>query len=147
MCLAQGPQRSDAGEARTRGPSVSSQALYHWATALPIYTYIRKMNKAMFILKDNWVSILLVHLNRVLLVVFNKMWHHLVVLYRMWSNYGSGAESGPASRVTYFRNMFISIKKFLSKTPRYIKCLNIWYVASPSGSLPSLFTQTWPLSI
>ena len=35
MCLAQGPQRSDAGEARTRGPSVPSQALYHWATALP----------------------------------------------------------------------------------------------------------------
>ena len=35
MCLAQGPRRSDAGEARTRGPSVSSQALYHWATALP----------------------------------------------------------------------------------------------------------------
>ena len=36
MCLAQGPQRSDAGEARIRGPSVSSQALYHWATALPV---------------------------------------------------------------------------------------------------------------
>ena len=35
MYLAQGPQRSDAGETRTRGPSVSSQALYHWATALP----------------------------------------------------------------------------------------------------------------
>ena len=35
MCLAQGQQRSDAGEARTRGPSVLSQALYHWATALP----------------------------------------------------------------------------------------------------------------
>ena len=35
MCLAQGPQRSDAGEARTRDPSVSSQALYHLATALP----------------------------------------------------------------------------------------------------------------
>ena len=35
MCLAQGPQRSDPGEARTRGPSVSSQALNHWATALP----------------------------------------------------------------------------------------------------------------
>ena len=34
MCLAQGPQRSDAGEARTHDPSVSSQALYHWATAL-----------------------------------------------------------------------------------------------------------------
>ena len=27
MCLAQGPQRSDAGEARTHGPSVLSQAL------------------------------------------------------------------------------------------------------------------------
>ena len=35
MCLAQG-HSSDAGEARTSGPSVSSQALYHWATALPI---------------------------------------------------------------------------------------------------------------
>ena len=35
MCLAQDPQRSDAGDARARGPSVSSQALYHWATALP----------------------------------------------------------------------------------------------------------------
>ena len=35
MCLALGPQRSDAGEARTCGPSVSSQALYHRATALP----------------------------------------------------------------------------------------------------------------
>ena len=29
-------QHSDAGEARSQGPSVSSQALYHWATALPI---------------------------------------------------------------------------------------------------------------
>ena len=29
MCLAQGPQRSDASEDRTRGPSVSSQALYN----------------------------------------------------------------------------------------------------------------------
>ena len=35
MCLAQGPQRSDAGEARTSGPLVSSQALNHWAIALP----------------------------------------------------------------------------------------------------------------
>ena len=35
MCLAQGQQRSDACEARTRGPSASSQALYHWGTALP----------------------------------------------------------------------------------------------------------------
>ena len=35
MCLAQGPQRSDACEAQTHNPSVSSQALYHCATALP----------------------------------------------------------------------------------------------------------------
>ena len=35
MCLAQGPQRSDARDARTRGLSVSSQALYHWASTLP----------------------------------------------------------------------------------------------------------------
>ena len=35
MCLTQGPQRSDAGEARTRSPSVSRQALFNWATALP----------------------------------------------------------------------------------------------------------------
>ena len=42
MCLAQGPQRSDAGEARTRYPSVSSQALYHWATAnFGIWTVFR----------------------------------------------------------------------------------------------------------
>ena len=29
-------QRSDIGEAQTRGPSVSSQAHYQWATALPL---------------------------------------------------------------------------------------------------------------
>ena len=40
MCLAQGPQCSDAGEAQTRSLSVSSQALYHWATALPLYQYL-----------------------------------------------------------------------------------------------------------
>ena len=39
MCLAQGPQHSDAGEARTRGPSVSSQALYHWATTTLLVTW------------------------------------------------------------------------------------------------------------
>ena len=35
MFLAQGTQRSDANEAWTHDPLVSSQALYHWATALP----------------------------------------------------------------------------------------------------------------
>ena len=40
MCLAQGPQRSNTGEAQTRGPSVSRQALYHWATALPVFHFL-----------------------------------------------------------------------------------------------------------
>ena len=45
MCLAQGPQHSDAGEARTRSLSVSSQALYHLATALPsIMQYLFENN-------------------------------------------------------------------------------------------------------
>ena len=45
MCLAQGPQRSDAGEARTRGLLVLSQALYHCGTAFPrrvVLSYKRK---------------------------------------------------------------------------------------------------------
>ena len=37
MCLAQGRQRSDTGEARTLGRSVSSQALYHCAPLFPVY--------------------------------------------------------------------------------------------------------------
>ena len=36
MCLSQGPQRSDASEARTRGPSVLSQALYNCAPFLTL---------------------------------------------------------------------------------------------------------------
>ena len=37
MCLAQGlhAQHSDVGAAKTPNPSVSIQALYQWATALP----------------------------------------------------------------------------------------------------------------
>ena len=40
MCLAQGRQRSDASEAGNRGPSISSQALYHWAIAL-LYEHLK----------------------------------------------------------------------------------------------------------
>ena len=40
MCLARGPQHSEAGEAPTRVPSVLSQALYPWATELPNYVVI-----------------------------------------------------------------------------------------------------------
>ena len=36
MCLGQGQQRSDASEARTRGPSVLSQALYNCAPFLTL---------------------------------------------------------------------------------------------------------------
>ena len=43
MCLAQGPQGSDAGEAWTRNPLVLSQALYHWATALPSLLMVKEL--------------------------------------------------------------------------------------------------------
>ena len=43
MCFAQGPQLSDAGEALTHSPSFSSQALNHWATALPHYGHFPKI--------------------------------------------------------------------------------------------------------
>ena len=39
MCLAQGPQRSDAGEAETRSLSISSQALYYWATVMHAHLF------------------------------------------------------------------------------------------------------------
>ena len=35
-------QHSDAGDARTHGPSVKSQALYHWATAFPYHSITDK---------------------------------------------------------------------------------------------------------
>ena len=50
MCLAQG-HNADAGEARTRGPSVSSQALYYWATALPHDSYDKNISQA----KNPWL--------------------------------------------------------------------------------------------
>ena len=46
MCLAQGPQRSDTVEARTRGLSVSSQALYHWVTELPLFCILLHIHRA-----------------------------------------------------------------------------------------------------
>ena len=55
MCLAQGQQRSDAGEAQTRGPSVSSQALPLSHCAVPpgcdkILLYCKTNNQLPFIL-------------------------------------------------------------------------------------------------
>ena len=40
MCLAQGPQRSDAGEARTRGALALSKAIYHWATESSLFVKV-----------------------------------------------------------------------------------------------------------
>ena len=48
MCLAQGPPCSDAGEVRTRGPSVSSQA--HKQINKQIYTVLQKRVCILFIL-------------------------------------------------------------------------------------------------
>ena len=54
MFLAQGPQRSDPGEAQTRSPSVSSQALYHWATALPTELFKKQCDKYMKYMYHGW---------------------------------------------------------------------------------------------
>ena len=62
MCLAQGLQRSDACEARTRGPSVSSQTLYHWTTALPlqhstkVFCYINTQHGRVYAV-DNYMAL------------------------------------------------------------------------------------------
>ena len=42
MCLAHGPRRSDAGEARTLGLSVLSQALYHCA---PPWNFTKELSE------------------------------------------------------------------------------------------------------
>ena len=52
MIHAQGPQRSDAGEAQTRSLLISSQALYHWATALPICG----CDLLIFLWQENWME-------------------------------------------------------------------------------------------
>ena len=65
MCLAKGPHLSNAGEARTRGPSVSSQALHHWATALPNYPhaflkkcrgYCNRLRPSRYLLLNLWTK-------------------------------------------------------------------------------------------
>ena len=47
MCLAQGPQGGDASEARTRGPSVSNQALYHLAPCSPLLPRVKNTEQTM----------------------------------------------------------------------------------------------------
>ena len=70
MCLAQGPQHSDAGEAQTRGPLVSSQALYHWATALQTIDLI-----VMRMFLKNYRGIVI---SRCLSKLFSKILHNRI---------------------------------------------------------------------
>ena len=54
MCLAQGPQRSDAGEARTRGRSVSSN--YYWVWKCLVFSssaFISNAFQTAFIMEAN----------------------------------------------------------------------------------------------
>ena len=61
MFLAQGPQCSDACEARTHSLSVSNQALYHRATALPHTRIMDNFScsplNTSFILEKSWKSL------------------------------------------------------------------------------------------
>ena len=43
-CLAQRTQHSASGETRTSNPSITSQALYHWATALLIFDHWNQLS-------------------------------------------------------------------------------------------------------
>ena len=50
MCFAQGLQRSDAGEARTCGPSVSSQALNNCAPVRAIEALLYVLNQSAYLI-------------------------------------------------------------------------------------------------
>ena len=71
MCLAQRPQRIDAGEAGTCGPSVWSQALYHQATALPTVTLVHF---------ENWYWVLFPMVKKYVFPLFQKE-NELIFLY------------------------------------------------------------------
>ena len=77
MCLAQGPQRSDAGEARTRGPSVSSQGLYHCA---PRMHFERIKHRIVIVLASEYT--LLSYLNVSSVIPQGK--HHFYPANRFW---------------------------------------------------------------
>ena len=64
-------QRSDVGEARTSGPWVLSQALYHLATALPLLVY-----------SDVYLCLCWIGAQSLVVLYRNLMAQSLVVLYR-----------------------------------------------------------------
>ena len=68
MCLAQGPQRSDADEAQTRGPSVSSQALYHYTQILAKVSFFhfsigRRWCMFLYAMSSGFISICIIVLH------------------------------------------------------------------------------------
>ena len=77
MCHAQGPQRSDVSEARTRGPSVLSQALNHWATALPKISVYHNIYALLFKVFMIW-HMHVYQGNRISLAEFNRDTYQLV---------------------------------------------------------------------
>ena len=66
MCLAQGPQHSDAGEAQTRGPSVSSQAPLRSRAGLVITEYSGSGRRLILLLvilvTNNTLHLLRIHI-------------------------------------------------------------------------------------
>ena len=91
MCLAQGPKRSHVGEAWTRGPSVSSQALYHWATALP-YQFVLKILTWNKILTEWQITQIQYSptFSKQGIKMTRHLWHELLLshglAYRWWNN-------------------------------------------------------------
>ena len=73
MCLAKGPQPSDAGDARTPGLLVSCQALYHWATALPIsYCKCSKISNTFLLLFADKVLVIRAQIYKMCVRIANR---------------------------------------------------------------------------
>ena len=82
MCLAQGPQHNDAGKAKTRRLSVSSQALF--TTAIPVGNNI--MGGRMY---RQYALFLLLIFCLFVVVVFSKknVWINIKCLLNLFPNY------------------------------------------------------------
>ena len=74
MCLTEGPQYSDAGEARTHDPSVSSQDNLF----TNVLTYI-----TVTIVFERFLKSLFIQIWRLLTVMFLKRWFWLILCFTM----------------------------------------------------------------
>ena len=74
MCLTQGPQHSDAGEARTHDPSVSSQDNLF----INVLTYI-----TVAIVFERFLKSLFIQIWRLLTVMFLKRWFWQFLCFTM----------------------------------------------------------------